>query len=541
MNNINLNSDCVLDINDNNNVTLENKISILNENAPKQIEDGIIYQTAQIAQINNNTNDIYIYYQNLKEEINNLNNIKLQLINDISILNTEKENLKAYINSFKTEYNNFQAEKEEFSKEKINFESLKDFFMSQYNEKYKSEYQQLYNQLKEKLELQYQTYFTNLKKYYEDKIKDLQNQIKNIFETGYQIDYNGVDVYSIGDNTIINQKYDNDDSKPKGLFNLNFNCYMNSLLQCLFYIKDLRNYFIENKDNFTENRPVCKALSEILYKLKYGNEECFDVNGFKQIIGEKNKLFVGINGGDAKDLYFNLIDSILNELSIEDNNTPSLIFDSNMSEKIKIFKEIEGEVDKNNIINKLFIGFYEIIYKCSSDIYNIYSFNYENCIIFNLQSIAQYYNKEKLSLNDCFEYNFNKKSNTSFYCSKCERTEINLSEEKIFRPPKILVLILDRGKGKKYKGKVDFQINIDLQNYIDRNENNYEFSTKYKLISALTHSGLSSPSGGHYTASCLTDNGKYYYFSDTYVKEITEQYLFINEPYLLFYEREDNV
>ena len=413
--------------------------------------------------------------------------------------------------------------------------------MSQYNEKYKSEYQQLYNQLKEKLELQYQTYFSNLKKYYEDKIKYLQNQIKNIFETVYQIDYNGVDVYSIGDNTIINQKYDNDDSKPKGLFNLNFNCYMNSLLQCLFYIKDLRNYFIENKDNFTENRPVCKALSEILYKLKYGNEECFDVNGFKQIIGEKNKLFSGINGGDAKDLYFNLIDSILNELSAEDNNTPSLIFDSNMSEKIKTFKEIEGEVDKNNIINKLFIGFYEIIYKCSSDIYNIYSFNYENCIIFNLQSIAQYYNKEKLSLNDCFDYNFNKKSNTSFYCSKCEQTEINSSEEKIFRLPKILVLILDRGKGKKYKGKVDFQINIDLQNYIDRNENNYEFSTKYKLISALTHSGLSSPSGGHYTASCLTDNGKYYYFSDTYVKEITEQYLFINEPYLLFYEREDNI
>ena len=33
-------------------------------------------------------------------------------------------------------------------------------------------------------------------------------------------------------------------SNPKGLENFSYNCYINSLLQCLFYIPKLRNSFI---------------------------------------------------------------------------------------------------------------------------------------------------------------------------------------------------------------------------------------------------------------------------------------------------------
>ena len=33
---------------------------------------------------------------------------------------------------------------------------------------------------------------------------------------------------------------------PKGLKNYGYNCYMNSLLQCLFYIQEFINYFINN-------------------------------------------------------------------------------------------------------------------------------------------------------------------------------------------------------------------------------------------------------------------------------------------------------
>ena len=62
--------------------------------------------------------------------------------------------------------------------------------------------------------------------------------------------------------------------KPKGLYNLGLSCYMNSLLQCLYYIPELREYFIKEKNNFKNNQPICKALSEVMFGLKSESRRC---------------------------------------------------------------------------------------------------------------------------------------------------------------------------------------------------------------------------------------------------------------------------
>ena len=128
-----------------------------------------------------------------------------------------------------------------------------------------------------------------------------------------------------------------------------------------------------------------------------------------------------------------------------------------------------------------------------------------------------------------------------FFCEHCKKVELNKSIDIIFCQPKILVLILDRGKAKKFKGKVEIKIDLDLENIINKNEISNKFNSKYKLIGVSTHTGTSSPSG-HYTACCYTDNCKYYYFSDTYVNGIkddkkVEELINENEAYLLFYKR----
>ena len=61
--------------------------------------------------------------------------------------------------------------------------------------------------------------------------------------------------------------------KPKGLYNLGLSCYMNSLLQCLYHIKEIRDFFIKEKDKFTNKKPVCKALAEVMYGLKYDKKD----------------------------------------------------------------------------------------------------------------------------------------------------------------------------------------------------------------------------------------------------------------------------
>ena len=326
--------------------------------------------------------------------------------------------------------------------------------------------------------------------------------------------------------------------KPKGLYNLGLSCYMNSLLQCLYHIIELRDFFIKEKNKFTNEKPVCKALAEVMYGLKYEKKDYFEAIEFKKIMGSKNSLFQGFKAGDAKDLFINLIDSLLTELTDENEDNDDIEENVDLTKKSDAFRITKEEI-KDNIINNLFIGYYETIYKCkNSKKINTYAFSTESFISFNLEKITQYFQNRTLSIEDCFEYNYNRTYKTSFFCDKCKDTEENNSNDVIFVPPKIFVLVLDRGHGKTFRGKIDFKTDIDLEGLIDKKDNTNKFSTKYKLIGVSTHAGRSS-SSGHYTACCLSDNGKYYYFSDTFVEEVSERSIYDNEPYLLFYKRYD--
>ena len=378
---------------------------------------------------------------------------------------------------------------------------------------------------KEKINNEYNNIEKDKKKRNKHVSFDKYKQQENFCKSGQKIE-----IDCSNTTPIVNPNSD----APKGLYNLGLSCYMNSLLQCLFYIQELRIFFISKKDEFREDQPVCKALSEVMYGLKYCYKEYFEPKQFKKVMGNKNSLFSGVKAGDAKDLFFNLIDSLLNE-TLKENDNQSSAMSINLANKENVFREIQKEVDEKNIINDLFIGYYEIIYKCErNNKTNIYSFSTETFILFNLEKISNYYQNNKLTIDDCFEYNYKRRYETSFYCTNCKKTENNITEDIIYRPPKILVIILDRGKGKSFKGKVIFEEKLDLKDFID--EQNYEYSSKYKLISVSTHSGTSS-SSGHYTACCLTDNGDYYYFSDTYVHKVDKNKIYENEPYLLFYRR----
>ena len=332
--------------------------------------------------------------------------------------------------------------------------------------------------------------------------------------------------------------FEENNIKPKGLSNLGLSCYMNSLLQCLFYIKDLRQYFIENE--FTDKQPVCQAFAEVMNGLKNCKKDYFEPKKFKRIMGKVNSLFFGVNAADVKDLFINLIDKFITELKIYYNDKDEDIEyndDIDSSDKIGMFNEEVKTINKKIKVNELFIGFYETIYKCtekSPSIYNSYAFQSDSFILFELEKIKQYSKTKKLSLESCFKYYSREQLGFEFYCSECQKVHEGNAYEKIYRPPKILVVVLDRGFGKTFRGDVKIDKYLDLKHKID--EEKYEYSCLYKLICVSTHSGTSS-SSGHYTACCLTDNNKYYYFSDTYAQEIDEKEITQNEPYLLFYQQ----
>ncbi len=322
--------------------------------------------------------------------------------------------------------------------------------------------------------------------------------------------------------------------KPKGLNNFSLNCYMNSLLQCFYHIRGMRTSFIDPTKFDEETQKVCRSLSEVMKGLTYGDENYYSPNKFKQTLGDINSLFKGCKGADVSDLYRTVIDSIIDEIPYEYPD------DEDYENKKQNYEEAKKEVDPNNPINKILNYFYETIYKCPEG-NNIYSVQNDSSIMFELLKISTISN-DKIDLYKCFDYNFREIQNNQFYCSKCCCTHTNTSRDKLLSLPKVLTLILNRGKGKQFVDKVDFDETINIQKYVDDTfikPKNRKYN--YKLIGVSTHLGSSS-NCGHYIAYCFREKeNQYFCFNDEYARMISFDELKHGEPYILFYEQIDEI
>ena len=359
---------------------------------------------------------------------------------------------------------------------------------------------------------------------------------------------------------------------PKGLENYTLNCYLNSLIQCLYYVREFRNFLLETE--FEESKIICKSLKELMIELNRKDNNYFSIpKKLKNKIKKEKNIFSDGKGADVTDLLALIFDKIMDELEKEESSQCTVKYETKVDDKEIMFEDLYKEIDfQNIIINRLFVGFYEKEYKCSNG-HIKYSFQNEYRIIFPLEKI---YNnikqKNYLTIYDCFDYyqkpkgninndnnnysqNNNDEENETYTdnedesenideidkCYKCGKNCI--MTEKIYRTPSILIIILDMGPKKKFDKKVEFYTHINLDNYID--DKKYEFPKEYQLIGVCTHLG-SSGDFGHYISFCLCDDNNYYCFNDKNVKKIelndninSISNLFNGSPYILFYQRLD--
>jgi len=309
---------------------------------------------------------------------------------------------------------------------------------------------------------------------------------------------------------------------------------MNSLLQCFYHIKGLRTSFIDPSKYSSDNQKVCHSLSEVMKGLTYGNNYSYSPNSFKETLGDINSLFKGVKGADVSDLYRTVIDSIIDEIPYE---YPE---DEDYENKKQNYEEAKKEVDPNNPINKELNYFYETIYKCPTG-FKCYTIQNDSSIMFELLKISKWA-KEKLDLYKCFDYNFRVIENNEFYCSKCECTHKNKSIDKLLSLPKVLTIILNRGKGKQFVDDVEFYETINIKKYVDDTfikPKKQNFNYKLIGVSSLLGSNLNS---GHYIAYCFREKeNQYFCFNDESARIISFNELKYGEPYILFYEQIDDI
>ena len=341
-------------------------------------------------------------------------------------------------------------------------------------------------------------------------------------------------------------------TNANGLTNIGATCYMNATLQCLAHIQRLTHYLLnsETKKKISSDKIKYKLTSAYLTVLENlwqnKNIKYYSPNQFKDVISEMNSLFAGIQANDSKDLILFLLETMHNELNLENKNINNINNQDNYLDDIQAQYNYEMALKNfsnyfkekyNSIISSLFYGMFNSITCCQNCNVVLNNVQCYNILIFPLQKVKEYKMKMDniVDLYECFDYNQRPDliSGKSFYCNNCRTMVDNVNTTKLLYCPKILVINFNRGKGLEFDVKINFPEYIDIINYVYYKDNSPTF---YELVGIVTHFGPSSM-GGHFIAFCKSfGNQQWYKYNDAIVDPSSfEEAKNTGVPYILFY------
>ena len=339
------------------------------------------------------------------------------------------------------------------------------------------------------------------------------------------------------------------DSPPLiGLKKTDSKNYANSILQCLSQTEPLTNYIlkktIEELNGNTilgpnnKDYPITNKYYELIHNLWPVNEISSSFSPKKFIKKNEENNMIELNHPGA---YKEFIIIILNNIHYElkkyikgkeiNINQPK----DKYNKKIAFIYYYNDFLKESSIISELFFGHIETIsscFNCQRLCYskNKYSYSYEkfNSLIFPLEEIKYEYKKNELTLDDCFKYN---QKVTKTYCKDCHYPSTQASY--IFLAPKILILILDRGKENLSDVKLKFKETENIiQSYILIDKD----MMIYNLYAVLTHIDQN-----HFVALCKSPaNNKWYRFDDEKIvpiNDLQKEVINFGTPDILFYQQ----
>ena len=180
----------------------------------------------------------------------------------------------------------------------------------------------------------------------------------------------------------------------------------------------------------------------------------------------------------------------------------------------------------------------------------IKQFQFMNQKMFNLNPILFQQNllnfqftiqNMKIDIYDCFQFNQKGEYFTgenSMYCNNCKIQCPASYFTNLYTGPNILIIVLNRGKGIEFKVKLEFDEELNLENFIEFKNPGY----KYKLMGVVTHMGESGASG-HFIAYCKSPIDKQWYkYNDDLVSKVfkfREEIIDYAMPYILFFEKDN--
>jgi len=359
-----------------------------------------------------------------------------------------------------------------------------------------------------------------------------------------------------------------DTNKPTiGLDNLGAICYMNAVLQCMAHFKEVSEkiliWYKYMDDNNKKDRKLSYAFGELLDNLYYPHENnnykiSYSPRNFKEIVGDLNPLFKGIQANDSKDLmnfviekmHFELNSLGENNLDAKDDDNNFIIDQTNELLTLNNFKK-EFKNNYHSFLSEYLYALQKTVTVCCYCNTMIYNFQTYNFLIFPLLDVKNfiirsncqnpYFNYQNYVLNliDCFNY-YQKmdffQGENQIYCNACKSNQNAKYWNLLYSTPTILCIVLNRGKDNKdFNENITFGTELNLSNFVqDKSDCAY-----YYLIGVVVHVGDSSMSGHFFSYSRTHFKSPWYKYNDSIVSPCNSEndIYSCGTPYILFYHK----
>ena len=145
----------------------------------------------------------------------------------------------------------------------------------------------------------------------------------------------------------------------------------------------------------------------------------------------------------------------------------------------------------------------------------------------------------KVDIYDCFDYDQkieNLIGENEYFCEFCKKLLPATLQTKLNKGPEILIIVLNRGRDIKYNVQLQFNLQLDLSNYIEDKASGY----LYDLFGVITPKDKNGEKL-NLIAKCKSsvDNNWYQYDDDLVfpIKDFNKEITNYTLPHLLFYKK----
>jgi len=304
--------------------------------------------------------------------------------------------------------------------------------------------------------------------------------------------------------------------KIYGFKNAGNNCFLNSSLQLLTRIKELKDEVLNFGEGFQDNETQGKLIVEfrnILNSIENSSDNNLIINParLKRIMGNIDSKYFSSGQEDSNEFISNFLIALLSETGNKEVPLKKLniINESDQKPYENLFKKFFKRRGDSFVID-LFYGILKIIKFCKNcGKTNSIKFSAYNMLEFQLYILAKKYPNKDLTLQELYNNYLEDKLSEGESCSFCGGDQIYLKTS-VYTLPKYLMLCLQRVSDNDYfYNKVIYPSNLKMKGEYDDNINSYT------LDCVIEHSG--GCGFGHYTAlvPIEKDNSTWWRFSDS--------------------------